>query len=285
MNLSKAAFRNFIIVALLASCSSSKDVSMDEGGDYLDVEAGGEMGMGDDQLLSEISGQSPSNDFDSTDFGDSSGGVDQSSNPYGSGVSGNSYSDTTSTQSSFSDSSAYPQSSTTFSSRRSRMGSGERSWISFTNAEGSGVSMPSLNWQIGYGDNKIRFGCRFNKRSPLRQQEDRFGCVITESGVNTVIHVHESTETEVPVLNKVTIDMKGNEVHDLWEKNLRDAGYIHHKDSQWRAGLTAKRFMSRDHMTHVYLVWNANESAATLIFRATSKGMGKEISPVAYNND
>lgn len=298
MKISKLT-KHLVLAFVLGACSSD-DPSSAEGGDEA-VETseegmGDEAALGEDELLEEVTGESSSEDMDSLEMeGEGTETADA-----GDGMDGELDSMEEGTEEAPAEVAAAeapadeapveaPAEETEIASeppaaRASASYSGDAKMVVFFEGSETGANVAGMDWQAGYGDNPIKFPCAFNKRSPLKAGEDRFGCVITENGANTIAHVHEGrNDAQAPVLTKVTIDKQGADAQARWEQNLKDAGYLYHKDTTWRAGLTAKKFMSGDHKTHVYLVWNGPEEFATLIFMGTAKGVGKEITPVAAN--
>ena len=311
-----------VLVFALGACSSSDDMSTDEASsDSVDAKGGDDLGMDDGAMVGEVSGKSSSDDFDNMDLGDGGDAKPKSdttakaddsmgaSDELAAGLDAGSPTDTASATpapAAGGDSGADAAAEATLSETTGGGGASEtaaatstdeeatptaqrstssegQSMVNFFDGSQTGANIVGINWQSGYGDNPIKFPCTFHTRTPIKEGEDRFGCVISENSANAVVHVHEApSEDGKPLLTKVTIDEKGKESEARWEENLKAAGYTYHKDFPWHGGLNAKQYVSGDGETKVFMVWNEPESAATLIFKSTAKGAPKA-TPVAQN--
>ncbi len=155
--------------------------------------------------------------------------------------------------------------------------SGSGPQLAVTASGGEQLYLMETPWLSEFSSTSLGFDCEWKTVKDNGKVRHRV-CVI---GGKVVVNLLEKDRGTGLQLAKVYLDERGKAAFNRWKKALTDANYIYHKDRNWGSSKTASRFMSRDHRTHVDLVWNSTDNAATFIMFPTAKGLGREMKRVA----
>ncbi len=91
-----------------------------------------------------------------------------------------------------------------------------------------------------------------------------FACVVREAGKEAVVlTLHEEIQENKRHLKRITMDGKGADTRDRWQKTLMSLGYTQSKMPNPKPSRV--NLISKDAKTMIQIIWAANANAVTLI--------------------